>query len=108
MTESFPKIEIRDVSELLGSETALDLKTANGSTLPYNGYVMLSFSLQEGTGNDLKVPMLVTDTPIDNAIIGYNVFEEIINSSSDNFVDLIAYLKMSESVTKMFLLLSIQ
>ena len=49
LNDNFPKIVIRDMSELLGSEAALDLKTANGSTLPYSGYVVLSFSLQEGT-----------------------------------------------------------
>lgn len=61
---------IIDVSERVGSATALDLKTANGSILPYSGYVVLSFSLEEGKVNDLRVPMLVTNTDIDNAIIG--------------------------------------
>ena len=97
LTEHFPEEEIHDVSELLGSDTALDLKTANGSTLPYSGYVVLSFSLQEGASNGLKVPMLVTNTDIDNVIIGYNVLEEIINSHSDNSLDFMACLKTSLS-----------
>ena len=97
LAENFPEEEIHDVSELLGNDTALDLKTANGSALPYSGYVVLSFSLQEGTSNDLKVPMLVTNTDIDNVIIGYNVLEEIINSHSDNSLDFMAYLKTSLS-----------
>lgn len=95
LAEHFPEEEIRDVSELLGSDTALDLKTASDSTLPYSGYVVLSFSIQEGNDNDLKVPMLVTNTDIDNAIIGYNVLEEIISNHSDNSVDFLACLKMS-------------
>ena len=97
LAEDFPEEEFHDVSELLGSDTALDLKTANGSTLPYSGYVALSFSLQEGTSNNLKVPMLVTNTAIDNVIIGYNVLEEIINSHSDNSLDFMVCLKTSLS-----------
>ena len=97
LNDKFPKIKIHDVSELLGSGTALDLKTANGSTLPYNGYVVLSFSLQEGTDNCLKVPMLVTDANVDNAIIGYNVLEEIISTTLDSSVDFLACLKTSLS-----------
>ena len=97
LTEHFPEEEIHDVSKLLGSDTALDLKTANGSTLPYSGYVVLSFSLQEGASNGLKVPMLVTNTDIDNVIIGYNVVEEITNSHSDNSLDFMACLKTSLS-----------
>ena len=97
LAEHFPEEEIHDVSELLGSDTALDLKTANGSALPYSGYVVLSFSLQDGTSNNLKVPMLVTNTTIDNVIIGYNVLEEMINSHSDNSLDFMACLKTSLS-----------
>ena len=98
LNDNFPEIEISNVSKLLGSETALDLKTATGSTLPYNGYVVLSFSLQEGTGNDLKVPMLVTDANIDNAIIGYNVLEEIISNSSHNSVDFLRWFPSKKSL----------
>ena len=97
LAEHFPEEEIHDVSELLGNDTALNLKTANGSALPYSGYVVLSFSLQDGTSNNLKVPMLVTNTTIDGVIIGYNVLEEMINSHSDNSLDFMACLKTSLS-----------
>ena len=97
LNDKIPKIKIHDVSELLGSGIALELKTANGSTLPCNGYVVLSFSLKKGTDNCLKVPMLVTDANIDNAIIGYSVLEEISGTTLDISVDFLAFLKTSLS-----------
>ena len=48
---------VRDISELLGRDANLDLKTANGSSLPYTGYVVLLFSFKDGEPG-IKVPML--------------------------------------------------
>ena len=56
----------------------LDLKTANGANLPYNGWVEISFTLHGGgPDNAIRVPFLVTSSPLDLPTVGYNVIEEI-------------------------------
>ena len=75
LRNSFPHERVRNISELLGSDANLDLKTANGSSLPYIGYVVLLFTFEEGEPG-IKVPILVTNSILDLPIIGYNVLEE--------------------------------
>ena len=94
LRNSFPREKVRDISELLGSDANLDLKTANGSALPYIGYVVLLFSFKEGEPG-IKVPMLVTNSILDLPIIGYNVLEEIITSPRNDFRHLLASLQFS-------------
>ena len=45
VSKTFPNIPIRDVSELL--ECGLTLTAANGSRIPYVGWVELKFQVQE-------------------------------------------------------------
>ena len=78
----------------MGSDANFDLKTANGSALPYIGYVVLLFSFKEGEPG-IKVPMLVTNSILDLPIIGYNVLEEIITSPCNDFRHLLASLQFS-------------
>ena len=42
----YPGTDVRNIAELLGLG-GLDLKTANGTDLPYKGWVELTFSLAE-------------------------------------------------------------
>ena len=57
----------------------LDLKAANGTDLPYKGWVELNFSLVKGESerNDIKVQFLVAKDSLDRPIVGFNVIEEI-------------------------------
>ncbi|XP_028517114.1 uncharacterized protein LOC110246493 [Exaiptasia diaphana] len=79
---NFPSIVVRDICELIGS-APLDLKAANGTKLPFRGWVDLDFELKTGntTTHKLKVPFLVSDYSIDLPIIGYNVIEQIVTES---------------------------
>ncbi|KAL9964944.1 hypothetical protein ACROYT_G028661 [Oculina patagonica] len=72
-----PGCDIRDIAELLGMD-GLDLKAANGTDLPYEGWVELTFNLIENDfDHTVKVPFLVAKDTLDMPIVGFNVIEEI-------------------------------
>ena len=72
-----PGCDIRDMTELLGMD-GLDLKAANRTDLPYEGWVELSFNLVEDkVDHTVKVPFLVAKDSLDMPIDGFNVIEEI-------------------------------
>ena len=79
---NFPGVTVNDIEELLGAK--LNLTAANGSDIPYKGWVELKFKLLSSS-NELTVPFLVTEEVLDVPLIGFNVIEEIIKSrDSDN------------------------
>ena len=78
---NFPGITLKNVSELLNSE--LNLTAANGGEMPYIGWVELNFRLLSSK-EELAVPFLVTDQSLDTPIIGFNVIEEIVKTSSED------------------------
>ena len=64
MRKHFPSVEIQDMKDLLESTVDLELTTANGTKLPYSGWVNIDFELiNSGVNltNALEVPMLVTE-----------------------------------------------
>ena len=72
-----PGTDVRDIAKLLGMD-GLDLKTANGTDLPYKGWVELTLSLTEGTlQHSIQVPFLVAKDSLDMLIIRFIVIEEI-------------------------------
>ena len=70
---------MKDISDLL--DTKLNLTVANGSEMPYIGWVELNFRLSS-CNHDLKVPFLVTEQCLDSPLLGVNVIEEIIKGSN--------------------------
>ena len=63
---------MRDISEL--NDCELDVTAANGTFIPYKGFVELTFELK--TEQDaILVPFLVTTDDILLPLIGYNVIE---------------------------------
>ena len=72
-----PGCDIPDMTELLGMD-GLDLKAANGTDLPYEGWVELTFNLiEDNVDHTVKVPFLVAKDSLDMPIVGFNVIEEI-------------------------------
>ena len=81
----FPLVEIQDIKDLLESTVDLELTAANGTKLPYSGWVEIDFELiNSGVNltNALEVPMLVTEFSLDQPIIGYNVIEEMVKNNN--------------------------
>lgn len=64
------------MKELL-DEGILDLSAANGTEIPYEGWIGIEFSLPENKDSELLVPILVSPDPLVKPIIGFNVIEEI-------------------------------
>lgn len=71
-----PDTEIRPVQELL-DEGMLDLTAANGTEIPYEGWIGVEFSLSANKDSELIAPLLVTPDPLAKPIIGFNVIEEL-------------------------------
>ena len=63
---------MRNISELLDCE--LDLTAANGTSIPYKGFVELTFKLKYEQ-DAIFVPFLVTTEDISLPLVGYNVIE---------------------------------
>ena len=75
----FEKPYIRPISELLVDSDNLKLTAANGSAIPYDGWVEVELSLMsDETSNKIQVHLLVTSDSLDYPIIGYNVIDEFV------------------------------
>ena len=66
---------VRNIEELLGEETELNLKAANGRIIPFIGWVEVQFQLASDTHSSvpLTVPILVARDEVEHPVIGYNV-----------------------------------
>ena len=63
----------------------LNLTAANGSKVPYIGWVELNFRLRSSK-DELAVLFLVTEQSLDSPLIRFNVIEEIMKTVSENEV----------------------
>ena len=85
IAENLPTAESRRMDELL-YDKGLDLKAANGTEIPYEGWIEVSFKL--ATSDDkhgMSVLFLVSKDALDHPIVVYNVIEEIVkNPVSDS------------------------
>ena len=69
----------RDDGTKLKPANILDLKTANGSPIPYESFIEVKFELISfSDGEEVLVPLLVASDHPDSPIIGYNVIEALI------------------------------
>lgn len=75
MKESLTNVLARELRKLLERDQNLRLTDANGTPLPYDGWVATQFQLLNG-GKVLTAPMLVTTQEMQSPITGYNVTEE--------------------------------
>ena len=56
----FPDLPVKDIHEVLEVGSDLKLEAANGTQIPYNGWVGVSFKLPDETATEITVPFLVT------------------------------------------------
>ena len=74
-----PNVRTRPLSALPGTEH-LDLTAANGTKIPFDGWIEIAFQLMSGHSTAIKVPVLVTSGTTGVPIIGYNVIKEIVQN----------------------------
>lgn len=81
LQHTFPDEKIRQIDELLEGQD-LQLKAANETCIPFNGFVELDFCIsisKQETGGQVQVPFLVAPSSGENIILGFNVIEEMLN-----------------------------
>lgn len=81
-----PDAEMRSVREKL-EEGELNLTAANGTSIPYEGWMELEFWLSgntenEGKGKHLMEPIRIVTSALKKPIIDCNVIEELIQANS--------------------------
>ena len=81
LSRRFPGTKLRNISELI--DCKLDLTAANGTRIPYKGFVELEFRLKDEQ-DPILVPFLVTSDDISLPLVGYNVIELCIKSGMTN------------------------
>ena len=83
LKKNCPSISVRDIEELLGTHVELNLTAANGTSIPYEGWVPIEFKLgtAQHSTQQIEVPFLVAREGVECPIIGYNVIESIVKES---------------------------
>lgn len=80
-----PDAEVRSVNELLEGG-ALELSAANGTSFPYEGWIVAELSLSKNavagmSDRPVQVPIVITSGDLERPIIGFNVIEELAQRS---------------------------
>ena len=84
-SQNLPETKINPISDLLSDGELLNLRAANGSEIPFQGWVEVSLSLCAKTAksDEIIVPVLVSRDIIQRPIIGFNAIEEIMRYRED-------------------------
>lgn len=74
-----PDVKVRPVEELL-KEGVLDLSSANGTEIPYKGWIGVNFTLSQKNAcgmidKPVLVSILVANSSLECPIIGFNVIK---------------------------------
>jgi len=70
LEEYFPGIQIQDVQDLFTEGKDHEPIMANGSKVPYKGWVKIDSQLSKADEDSIEVPILVTDYKLGQPIIG--------------------------------------
>lgn len=82
LRDRFGKVDIREIKELLDGQE-IDLRAANGTSVPYMGWTDLNFSLdcdKDLAQGSVTIPFLVTGSTLEHPIVGFNVISEIVST----------------------------
>ena len=60
---NFPSLQVKEIRELLGQNDKLNLAAANGTLIPYTGWIdiCLTFGNEQLESTEISVPFLVTE-----------------------------------------------
>ncbi len=86
--KNLPHTLLRPISQLLDCNEDLDLRAANGTQIPFDGWMEVELKLTSPKACTEKItfPALVTKSSLHHPIIGYNVIEEMIKRSGSEAV----------------------
>lgn len=106
LEHTLPTINIQPIETLFRDETHLVVTAANGTTIPFKGWIEVLVEIRSATYGQLsiEVPMLVSQSSVDVPLLGFNVIEELIKEgagqSHSNSLDLGALLGEAMNMTK--------
>ena len=81
LKNQLPTVKIRDIEHLLGIDGSISLQAANGTNIPYCGWVEIGVRLTNENETETRVPFLVTMENIEQPIIGFNVIELMVKNT---------------------------
>lgn len=92
--EYLPDLTIYPVSDILGEEK-LKVIAANGSLIPYDGWVAITVNLPRNLDPNLSisVPFLISSYPMEEPLIGFNVLEVLVCGQPERLVPVLASLQ---------------
>ncbi len=85
INRNLPGIQLHAIEELMEVGEKFQLTAANGTTIPFEGWVELRFHLKAtGAPQGMTVPLLVSSSDIAQPIIGYNVIELLVKDEGSS------------------------
>ena len=81
LKSQLPTVTIRDIEHLLGTDGSTSLQAANGTNIPYCGWIEIGVRLTNENETETRVPFLVTMENIEQPIIGFNVIELMVKNT---------------------------
>lgn len=108
LKKNLPNIEIQPLESLL-ADSQLHVTAANGTAVPFDGWVEVLLEITSGKQNKIaiQVPLLVSRKCMDCPLLGFNVIEEIIRENNDcannlSLIDLLSEaLQMQKGATEL-------
>ena len=89
LESQLPTVQRRDIKQLLGTEGSVSVQAANGTDIPYGGWVEIGFRLTNENETEIRVPFLVTKENIEQRIIGFNVIELMVRNTESKEDDVL-------------------
>lgn len=84
-----PYIKLRHITEIVDSNDPLQIEAANGTKMPYVGWVEVKFQLAAGSEEFIVPVLVIKGNKQPRPIIGFNVIERIVlNSQEDQSNDI--------------------
>lgn len=78
--ENLSGVQLKPISDIMDGN--FQLRAANGTDIPYTGWLELELCLNGKSKNIISMPMLVSDELMDDPVIGYNVISELCCTSN--------------------------
>ena len=85
LQDNLPTAPVRPLSELVEHERNLDLRAANGTTIPFEGWVEIQLQMKAPQiHTPVTFPALITKNWLQHPILGYNVIEGVVQHAGDD------------------------
>ena len=85
LKDNLSSTSVRPLSELFEHESNLDLRAANGTPIPFEGWIEIELKMRFPQDSPpITFPALVTRNQLQQPILGYNVIEMVVQHSGND------------------------